>query len=88
MSARRDGIPNRAKRIDASGKYVVPGFIDTNVHISGFFHEELFPLLLYSEPDAYIKYGYFPRRSTDGAEIRRHADPRYLRSLDPADASP
>ena len=51
-------IPKGARQIDASGKYVVPGFIDTNVHISGFFQEELFPLLLYGEPNAYVKYGY------------------------------
>ncbi|MDT9600204.1 amidohydrolase family protein [Sphingosinicella rhizophila] len=51
-------IPKDAKHIDASGKYIIPGLIDTNVHITGFFQQELFPLFVYGEKDVYEKYGY------------------------------
>ena len=33
-------IPREARRIDASGKFMTPGFIDTNVCLSGVFIEQ------------------------------------------------
>lgn len=52
-------VPANALVIDAAGKYVTPGFIDVNVHVTGAgFMEELFPLLLYGEPNPLLKYGY------------------------------
>src|SRR5438874_2711353 len=41
-------IPRGAQIIDGAGKFVTPGFIDVNVHVTGGnLSEELFPLLLY-----------------------------------------
>nr|WP_298718979.1 amidohydrolase family protein [uncultured Steroidobacter sp.] len=57
-------VPKDARKIDARGKYVIPGLIDTNVHISGFFQSELFALYAYGEQDPYAKYGY----SLEGAQ--------------------
>lgn len=57
-------VPDNARRIDGRGKYVIPGLIDTNVHISGFFQRELFALYAYGEKDPYGKYGY----SLEGAQ--------------------
>jgi imidazolonepropionase-like amidohydrolase len=56
--------PKNARKIDGRGKYVIPGLIDTNVHISGFFQRELFALYAYGEKDPYGKYGY----SLEGAQ--------------------
>jgi imidazolonepropionase-like amidohydrolase len=57
-------IPGNARRIDARGKYIIPGLIDTNVHVSGFFENELFALYTYGEEDPYGKFGY----SLEGAQ--------------------
>jgi len=57
-------IPRNARRIDGRGKYVIPGLIDTNVHVSGFFQSELFALYAYGEEHPYEKYGY----SLEGAQ--------------------
>ena len=52
-------VPSSAQLINAAGKYLTPGFIDVNVHVTGAgFMEELFPLLLYGEPNPILKYGY------------------------------
>ncbi len=48
-------IPHGANLMDARGKYIVPGFIDTNVHLD--FSPELFPLLVYGGSyDTYLAY--------------------------------
>lgn len=57
-------IPSNARRIDARGKYVIPGLIDTNVHVSGYFQTELFALHAFGENDPFGKYGY----SLEGAQ--------------------
>ncbi len=52
-------VPRHARIIDARRKFVTPGLIDVNVHVTGLgFMEELFPLLLYGETDPISKYGY------------------------------
>src|SRR5688572_27322529 len=50
--------PPGATVVDAKGKFIVPGLIDVNNHVTGTsFHKELFPMILFGEPDAIIKYG-------------------------------
>jgi imidazolonepropionase-like amidohydrolase len=52
-------VPTGATVIDGTGRYVVPGFIDLNNHITGQgFHEDLFPLVLFGEHNPILKYGY------------------------------
>ncbi len=58
-------VPKNARQIDARGKYVIPGLIDTNVHITGYFQKELFALYAYGEQEPYEKYGY----SLEGAQM-------------------
>jgi len=57
-------IPGNARRVDARGKYIIPGLIDTNVHVSGYFQTELFALYAFGEQDPFGKYGY----SLEGAQ--------------------
>ena len=58
-------LPANVEVINAPGKFIIPGFIDTNVHISGYFQRELFPLLIYGEQDPYLKYGF----TIEGAQM-------------------
>lgn len=52
-------IPVGAEVIDGQGRFVVPGFIDLNNHITGQgFHEDLFPLLLYGVENPILEFGY------------------------------
>lgn len=52
-------IPKGARIVDGEGKFVTPGFVDVNVHVTGSgFMEELFPLLLYGEKNPILKYGH------------------------------
>ena len=52
-------VPAGAKIVDVAGRYLVPGFIDLNNHISGQgFHEDLFPLVLAGVPNPMLTHGY------------------------------
>ncbi len=52
-------IPAGAKVLDAVGRFLVPGFIDLNNHITGRgFHEDLFPLVLFGVPNPILTHGY------------------------------
>lgn len=46
-------VPAEANNVDATGKFLMPGLIDTNVHID--MNLEMFPLLVYSGVDEYLK---------------------------------
>ncbi len=56
-------IPKRAKTINAQGKFVVPGFVDTNVHLD--MNSELFPLVVYGDYEDYFKHSL----AMEGAQI-------------------
>lgn len=56
-------VPRQAEMIDAKGKYVVPGFIDTNVHLDMNF--ELFPLLVYGDYESHAKHS----PALEGAQV-------------------
>ncbi len=56
-------VPRRAKTIDAQGKFVIPGIIDTNVHLD--LNMELFPLLVYGGDDAYFQHSL----AVEGAQM-------------------
>jgi imidazolonepropionase-like amidohydrolase len=52
-------VPPGATIIDGAGKFLIPGLIDVNNHVTGTsFLKELFPMMLFGEPNAIVKYGY------------------------------
>ena len=52
-------VPPGATTIDGTGKFLIPGLIDVNNHVTGTsFLKELFPMVLFGEPNAIVKYGH------------------------------
>lgn len=52
-------VPRGAAVVDGTGKFVVPGLIDVNNHLTGVgFLKELFPLVAFGQPDAIVDHGY------------------------------
>lgn len=47
-------VPEGANVVDGTGKFVMPGLIDTNVHID--MNLEMWPLLVYSGEEAYLEH--------------------------------
>ncbi len=51
--------------INASGRYVIPGLIDTNIHLDLHYNMTLFPLLVYGGEDAYLEHSL----AAEGAQV-------------------
>src|SRR4029079_1634029 len=73
-------VPKGARVIDATGKYVTPGFIDTNVHLSLYNngesmvrYEERFLDLVIEAAQTELKYGITTVRDSYGALLPLNA---------------